>query len=531
MPTDREHCIEQAILAHRNGLSLPKAASKWGVPWETVRNRLHGAVTMATAKESFQRLSPSQEQYLVNWILHEESCGRAPSKAQARRFATKIIHAGGDLTPLGKHWLNGFLSRHFAIRTKVGKPISAARATYTTKGAIVNFFNRLEHHITTKKIGPTHITNMDENGVQEGETEQGKVLGTRLTRRSWKKKSDATAWVTIVESITAIGNRLSPLVIFPGQSLQARWFPEEIPSWQFDHSPSGWINAEIALKWLKLIYLPETKPANPSQWRLLLVDQHSSHISVDFMWEAYTNKVVVLYLPAHSTYVTQPLDMAVFSALKTYYHQATADWASYDITAPIAKQEFIRAYFSASERAFTSHNIREGFSATGLWPINRHKILDQEGLFVEEGDQLRPSTPPSQPHSRAIKTPQKSQDINKHIALLRRRSSKIDRDRLTLFQKAGKALDMKNARIAVLEAENNHLSTELKGIKITKKRPVRYNPNDQFADIVAIHESQEELRRAMEPKQVAQPISQPHSQPICVNNSAPFKEMVFEWQS
>jgi hypothetical protein len=219
MTADREYRIAQAILAHENGLPVPKAASQWGVPYETLRNRLHGAVPISTAKESFQRLSPSQEQYLVDWIFHEESCGRAPSKAQTRRFAMKILHAGGDFTPLGKHWLRGFLFRHYPVRTKVGKPISAARATYTTKGAIVNFFNRLENHITTKKIGPSHIVNMDENGVQEGESEQGKVLGTRLTKRAWKKKADATAWVTIAESITADGNRLTPLVIFTGQSL------------------------------------------------------------------------------------------------------------------------------------------------------------------------------------------------------------------------------------------------------------------------------------------------------------------------
>jgi hypothetical protein len=53
---------------------------------------------------------------------------------------------------------------------------------------------------------------MDENGVREGETVQGRVLRSSLTGRTYNAASDASAWVTIMEAITAQGRRLTPVV-------------------------------------------------------------------------------------------------------------------------------------------------------------------------------------------------------------------------------------------------------------------------------------------------------------------------------
>jgi 4-hydroxybenzoate polyprenyltransferase len=195
------------------------------------------------------------------------------------RFCNIVLAKGSDPRPLGKNWIYRFIRRNPSIKTKVGRPLSAARATYTTKGAVINFFDLLESYTREKGIISSNIANMDENGLQEGETSGSRVPGSSLTRRTFKKASDNTNWVTIAEYITPTGQRLTPLIIFQGATLQVQWFPEEIPDWQFCYLSSGWINSEIALLWLRLIYLPETKPENPQQWRILLLDNHSSHIS------------------------------------------------------------------------------------------------------------------------------------------------------------------------------------------------------------------------------------------------------------
>ena len=72
--------------------------------------------------------------------------------------------------------------------------------------------------------------------------------------------------MTIVECIARDGRALFPLVIFGGKNVQQQWFKEEmlhddnLKSWRFASSGSGWSSNEIALRWLREVFLPQTKP-------------------------------------------------------------------------------------------------------------------------------------------------------------------------------------------------------------------------------------------------------------------------------
>ena len=90
--------------------------------------------------------------------------------------------------------------------------------------AFTKFFDLLEVVIRDKKILPRNITNIDEHGLQEGESRAGIVLGTSLTRRAYVTASDSTNWVSILECGTATGKRLTPCVVFQGQHLQGQWY-------------------------------------------------------------------------------------------------------------------------------------------------------------------------------------------------------------------------------------------------------------------------------------------------------------------
>ena len=81
------------------------------------------------------------------------------------------------------------------------------------------FYERLARQIKEKKVGPSQITNVDEHGLRQGHTKAGVVVGSTLTKRVYVSKSDSTAWVTIIEAITALGRRLTLVVIFTGEKL------------------------------------------------------------------------------------------------------------------------------------------------------------------------------------------------------------------------------------------------------------------------------------------------------------------------
>ena len=136
MVTIREELIQLAIADVQEGLCSQKdAAEKYSIPPSTLNRRLHGAHPRQQAKIHEQRLSTVQEEYVVNWSLNEEKAGRAPRRSQVVAFAPAILAEGGDHQPLGARWIDRFLGRHDAVRTKKSALLDSSCARGSIKDA------------------------------------------------------------------------------------------------------------------------------------------------------------------------------------------------------------------------------------------------------------------------------------------------------------------------------------------------------------------------------------------------------------
>jgi hypothetical protein len=71
-------------------------------------------------------------------------------------------------------------------------------------------------------------------------------------------------------------------------------------------------------------FIPETKPSNTNEWRLLLLDGHGSHVTIESMKLAMDNKIYVFYLPPHISHMTQLLDLTYFLLVKVRYQRELA---------------------------------------------------------------------------------------------------------------------------------------------------------------------------------------------------------------
>src|SRR5262245_9462876 len=98
----------------------------------------------------------------------------------------------------------------------------------------------------------------------------------------------------------------------------------DVPDWLYTTSEKGWTLNAITVNWLEQIFLPETRPKK-DEYRILILNGHGSHISVDFLWMCKQNKVALVFLLAYSSHVLQPLDLSCFSPIKTRYRQSIAD--------------------------------------------------------------------------------------------------------------------------------------------------------------------------------------------------------------
>ena len=147
------------------------------------------------------------------------------------------------------------------------------------------------------------------------------------------------------------------------------------PKFRIAHSPKGWTDGTISSEWIK-DFDEKTRTKANGRARLLLVDGHNSHYTLEFLDYARQHNIHVLCYPAHSTHVYQGLDVVIFSPLKRFWTQERDQFES-SKRQKITKSNFISIYSRAHCRALTPENIRAAFKKTGVWPFNPNVITEE----------------------------------------------------------------------------------------------------------------------------------------------------------
>ena len=98
------------------------------------------------------------------------------------------------------------------------------------------------------------------------------------------------------------------------------WYRENpFPSdWVIAVSENGWTTNELGLEWIKH-FEKHSRSRTIGVKRLLILDGHESHHSDGFEQFCKENDIVTLYIPPHSSYLLQPLDVRYFRLLKIAY--------------------------------------------------------------------------------------------------------------------------------------------------------------------------------------------------------------------
>jgi hypothetical protein len=386
---DKESSIQKAIAAYTTGVysSVRAAAIAFFIPVQTLRDRTKGTRSRSMANEHHQSLSPTEERTLLKWITHLTRAGYpiAPSLAydiaeniRSQRYQLSTTRRSDLLLrPLGKNWLAKFKSRHPEIRGVWARKIENARHKAVTREAVTSWFEAVTSLVVQYQYPPHRIYNMDESGFAIGDSQSSRALVNIREGTSWKVISGRQEWVTAIECVNALGTALPPLVIFKALHTNTAWIPTHTPlNWQFSTSNSGWTSDSHGFEWLQRQFDPLTRPEDPSERRLLILDGHSSHITANFIAYCMDNKIDLLVLPPHTSHVLQPLDISIFQPLKRALATETDRLAALD-SGRIPRVEWTEAYIRGREKAFTSKNIQTGWKATGLWPLSAFEVLNR----------------------------------------------------------------------------------------------------------------------------------------------------------
>ncbi|XP_018304461.1 uncharacterized protein, partial [Mycetomoellerius zeteki] len=111
---------------------------------------------------------------------------------------------------------------------------------------------------------------------------------------------------------------------------------------------------------------------------LLVLDNHSSHISLSTYSFCTNNYIHMLSLPPHTSHRMQPLDVSFFGPLKrAYYREANLFIKSKNLT-KIQSSDLPELFGKAYNRIASIDKAVNGFKATGIYPIDPCVFEDSE---------------------------------------------------------------------------------------------------------------------------------------------------------
>jgi hypothetical protein len=201
--------------------SFRRLARLYNVPRTTLQTRLQGVTPKHEITRVNRRLSPVEEQSLVQWILDLDRCGIPPQIIDVRRMADVLLPARGQNPPpppLGKNWVSRWVNNQVELQTKWNRKFHSQRARCENPVTITAWFKLVQDTRQAYGIQKEDIYNFVETGFMMGVASTSKVLTSADTvGRAVVVQLGNREWVTAIECINASGWHLLPFVILKGK--------------------------------------------------------------------------------------------------------------------------------------------------------------------------------------------------------------------------------------------------------------------------------------------------------------------------
>ena len=413
-----------------------------------------------------KKLTELEESVIIQHSLDLDSRGFSPQLSIIRDMANRLL-AVREAGPVGIQWPSNFIRQSPELKTRFNRKYDYQRALNEDPKIIQQWFERVQATITKYGIQEDDIFNFDETGFMMGVASTAKVV--TASEKGYKPKtvqSGNREWATVIQGVSAQGWAIPPFIILAGQYHLSAWYSEELPgNWVIGVSETGWTTNELGFQWVQH-FEKHTRSHAIGGWRLLVMDGHESHNSLQFHDFCKDNNIVTICMPSHSSHLLQPLDVGCFGPLKRAYGKEVENMMKNGIN-HITKLEFLPAIRAAFEATFTSSNIKGGFRGAGLVP------LDPETVISKLDIQLRTPTPPPiddtpwepKTPSNTLELAAQNQLIKEKIACHQDSSPTAINEAVDQFLKGAHTMAH---RLVILEAENaalrqaNKLATQRK---------------------------------------------------------------------
>lgn len=242
---------------------------------------------------------------------------------------------------------------------------------------MTKFFDNLTEVTTKYSFRPGRIYNMDETGMSTVPNIVPKVVSTSGKKAVGKISSaERGELTTAVCAMSAVGSYLPPVLIFKRKRQKPELLNGAPPGTEMFVSDSGYINSDLFFQWIQ--HFQKHTNATKENPVLLILDNHSTHQSLETVLYCRENGIILLSIPPHSSHKVQPLDRCFFQALKTKYAEACNNWLVSHPGRVITQYQVAELFGIAYCRCATIEKAINAFRMCGIVPINPGVFTDQD---------------------------------------------------------------------------------------------------------------------------------------------------------
>lgn len=336
---------------------IPKSTiARWTSP--EVRERIlqqSGKLSRRDTPTTFVCMWPEMEKMLWEAFVARREQGKPVRDGWFRRNAKefwKTTYPNLQHTPalfvFSQGWFHGFLSRHRIVLRFVTNTAQSLPDNY--KEQILQWlrFNR-RNRILTQLVPPPiqpsplslhYMCNDDQGGIPEHRicnVDETPLPWEYLIGRTYDLKGSKTVWSKSAESgsekrqctlflcIFADGvPRVPPILIFTATT-GTKIREKEGHLWDkrvhVEFSPSGWMNETLFMKFINQFLVPIFGNSRA----LFIFDRYRAHLTPPVIQTCRDNNIIPSLIPAGTTPMTQPLDIAINKPFKGLVKEFTEE--------------------------------------------------------------------------------------------------------------------------------------------------------------------------------------------------------------
>ncbi len=258
------------------------------------------------------------------------------------------------------------------------KPLSIIRFAAAQESDVIDWFVQYKSVIKALKIRRRrNIINFDEAGFRLGCLKGKEIMVPLDIREHYAISPENRRSVTIIEMINAAGEYPSPpMIIIQGHELMVTWFSGNLPDNTYVMtSESGFTLDVLALEYLKH-YIKNSGAGPDAEWKIMLMDNHESHMTPEFIALTNDNHISPLPLIPHLTHCMQPLDVNIFKPYK-HWHDVAIQEAVASSFIEYSIDQFLNDLIKIRNNTFKASTIRHAFEKSGMWPVNEQECIKQ----------------------------------------------------------------------------------------------------------------------------------------------------------